>query len=280
MKIDNNWFYANNLDIYREENPFLARVPQPVGTGFFWPGNNNGRFENNWVFDNWRQGTMLISIPDSVAGEPEGQVDPGVHCPTAGEGVSTSCANEYSQNRMGQVPPDFEPHPQLTMFGNPTSLGGDGGDGGNAPKTAAGTAPNGIDFYWDEATPNTGNCWFDNTGPDGTHDSLTADPPIGPAGQSAPGSLPEDCANSMGSPAYGAKVSYLLTCFAQWESKDFAAPGCGWWDTPPQPGTPAARAERRDQQRLQERLAHSSRAAALQDWVSELSGDTDFGPQR
>ncbi len=33
MKIDNNYFYANNLDVYRDENPFYARVPQAVGSG-------------------------------------------------------------------------------------------------------------------------------------------------------------------------------------------------------------------------------------------------------
>jgi parallel beta helix pectate lyase-like protein len=267
MKIDKNWFYANNLDVYRDENPFLARVPQAVGTGFMWPGNNDGRFENNWVFDNWRQGTFLISIPDGIAGDPEGEVDPGVHCPTADEGVSTSCDNQYSGNRMGQVPPEFKPHPELTKFGNPTSLTGN-------PRTA----PNGVDFWWDEATPNTGNCWPNNTGPDGTHDSLTADPPIGPAGQSMPGFLPEDCATSMGSPRYAEKVPMLLACFAQWESGELDAPGCGWFNTPPQPGTRAADAERREQQRLQERLADGSQAEALRDWVSELSGQVSFGP--
>ena len=44
MKIDNNWFYANNLDIYATDPPFEPLVPQPVGTGFIWPGKNNGRF--------------------------------------------------------------------------------------------------------------------------------------------------------------------------------------------------------------------------------------------
>jgi hypothetical protein len=257
MKIDNNWFYANNLDVYREDSPFLARVPQPIGTGFFWPGNNDGRFENNWVFDNFRQGTMLISIPDAVAGDPDGDVDPGIHCPSASEGVSTSCDNQYSQNKMGQVPPDFKPFPELEMFGNKTTLTGD-----------AKTAPNGVDFWWDEATPNTGNCWFDNTGPDGSAGSVTGNP----------ASLPANCETSVGSPNYGSKVPFLLNCFAQWESKEFDAPGCGWWDTPAAPGTAAARAERRDEERLQDRLAASSEGQAIQEWVSELSGDVSFGP--
>ena len=123
MKIDHNWFYANNLDVYREDSPFEALVPQPVGTGFWWAGNNNGDFSDNWVFDNWRQGTMLVAIPDAVAGTPEGQMDPQIHCPTSddsGLAYSTSCANEYSGNHMGQVPPGFEPHAGLDMFGNKT----------------------------------------------------------------------------------------------------------------------------------------------------------------
>lgn len=101
---------------------------------------------------------------------------------------------------MGQVPPDFKPHPRLTKFGNPTTLT-------DNPETA----PNGVDFLWDEFTPNTGNCWFDNTGPDGTRGSLSADPALGPAaGQSVPGFLPENCESSTGSPAYGAKSAMLI----------------------------------------------------------------------
>ncbi len=118
MKIDNNWFYANNLDVYREDSPFEALVPQPVGTGFWWAGNNDGNFSDNWVFDNWRQGTMLIAIPDAVSGTPEGELDPQVHCPTSSDSglvYSTSCANEYFGNHMGQVPPGFEPHDGLDV---------------------------------------------------------------------------------------------------------------------------------------------------------------------
>ena len=269
MKIDNNYFYANNLDVYRPDSPFLARVPQAVGSGFMWPGHNNGRFEDNWVFDNWRQGTFLISIPDEIAGDAEGEVDPGIHCPTASEGISTSCDNQYTGNHMGEVPPDFKSFPELTMFGNPTSLK-------DNPKTAR----NGVDFWWDEATPNTGNCWPGNTGPDGTHGSLTADPPIGQAGTSAPGFLPEDCASSVGSANYAMKVPGLLNCFTNYEAEDFDGPGCTWFNTPPQPGTRAAAAARRAEQGgLEGQVATGSQEAAIQDWVSELSGQTSFGPQ-
>jgi hypothetical protein len=274
MKIDNNWFYANNLDIYTDDPPFEPLVPQPVGSGFFWAGNNDGRFEDNWVFDNWRQGTMLIAIPDFLAGEPEGALDPEIHCPTAGSDpitpASTSCDNQYSGNRMGQLPPGFKPHPGLTKFGNPTTLT-------DNPKTA----PNGVDFWWDEFTANTGNCWFDNVGPDGTRDSLNPDPALGPdAGQSVPGFLPEDCGSSMGSPAYGAKSVSLLACVAEWETGVFDAPGCTWWDTPPRPGTAAARSAAKETQRQQRSLAEGEDGEALEEWARELAGETTYGPRR
>lgn len=270
MKIDNNWFYANNLDIYTEDPPFEPLVPQPVGTGFFWPGHNDGRFENNWVFDNWRQGAMLISIPDAIAGEAEGAVDSQIHCPTASSGTSTSCDNQYSGNRMGEVPPDFKPHPGLTKFGNQTSLAG-------SPETA----PNGVDFWWDEATPNTGNCWFDNTGPNGTRDSLTGDPAIGPTpGQSTPGFLPEDCGSSVGSPAYSGKAALLLACFGQYETDMLEGGTCTWFDTPPQPGSAEARTARAASERQEQRLADSADGQAIEEWIDGLAGEITYGPQR
>jgi hypothetical protein len=271
MKIDNNWFYANNLDVYSEDNPFEALVPQPVGSGFVWAGNNDGRFEDNWVFDNWRQGTMLIAVPDALAGTAEGAVDDQSHCPTADDdnAVSTSCANQYSGNHMGEVPPGFEPHPALEKFGNQTTLTAD-----------SETAPNGVDFWWDEFTANTGNCWFDNTGPDGTRESLSSDPPLGPApDQSAPGFLPENCSTSVGSPAYAAKGGLHLACYGQWETGELEAPACSWFDTPPQPGSAEAKAAAAEQQQLERRLGRSVDGDRLEEWVREFSGDISFGPQ-
>ncbi len=260
MKIDHNWFYANNLDVYNADPAFEALVPQPVGTGFFWPGHNNGRFEDNWVFDNWRQGTMLVSIPDAVAGEAEGATDPKKHCPTADMGsssISTSCDNQYSGNHMGQVPPGFKPHPALTKFGNETTL-----EGGRD------TAPNGVDFWWDEATPNTGNCWFDNTGADGTAASVTGDP----------SPLPSNCKTSIGSANYSAKAPVLLSCFAQWETKELENGTCTWFDTPPRPGSKAFRAEQRSEQRRQQSVADSAEGRVLKEWARDLAGAISYGP--
>ncbi len=289
MRIDHNWFYANNLDVYRENAPFEALVPQPVGTGFFWAGNNDGDFVGNWVFDQWRQGTMLISIPDAVTGEIEGAIDDPIHCPiTGGNGpfgfASTSCYNRYARNRMGELPPGFQPHPSLRKFGNRTTL-----------TRSSQTAPNGIDFWWDQQPVNLGNCWPLNTGPDGTRGSLNPDPGLAPTGgQNTPTFLPELCTTPPGDPsspanhepetstgdpsAYMAKAPILLGCFAQWETGELDAPGCSWWDTPPRPGTSASLAAQRREQRAGEQWGRTPAGQELQEWVRELSGSVSLGP--
>jgi len=287
MRIDHNWFYANNLDVYRASSPFEALVPQPVGTGFWWAGNNDGDFVKNWVFDNYRQGTFLISIPDAVSGEIEGAIDSQVHCPnTPGPFglASTSCYNSYVGNHMGQVPPNFEPHPGLRKFGNKTTL-----------TQRSRRARNGLDFVWDEQPVNLGNCWANNTGPDGTRRSIRSDPPIAPtAGQNTPGFLPEHCTTppanpsdpanhapgtSMGDgPSYLEKAPTLLTCYGEWDTGNLEQSGCTWWNTPAAPGSGASRASQRAERRAGEQWAQSPAGANLREWVHDLSGADFFGP--
>ena len=275
MKVDHNWFYSNNLDVYREDNPFEALVPQAIGTGIMWPGMNDGAFTDNWVFDNWQHGTLLVAIPDAVAGEAEGNVDGGIHCDT-NDTTSTSCDNRHSGNRMGVVPEGFRPHKALTKFGNETGL---------LDEPPANELPNGVDFWWDEEPTSDDNCWPDNTGPDGTRGSLTADPPINPVeGLSLPGFLPEDCANSVGGPAYGAKAVLLLECFAEWELRgdaDTVGEGpCYWYQMPERPGTAAAAAEQRERAALMEQLARTPEARRIDAYYRELPGEAGDGPSR
>ena len=45
-----------------------------------------------------------------------------------------------------------------------------------AARRTASLKPNGVDFWWDEFPSNTGNCWYNNIGPDGTNASWTGDP--------------------------------------------------------------------------------------------------------
>ncbi len=271
MKIDHNWFYANNLDVYTADPAFEPLVPQPVGSGFVWAGHNDGEFAHNWVFDNWRQGTMLLGIPDEVAGQTEGDIDPQVHCPTGGQGepvYSTSCDNHYFDNHMGQVPPGFKPHPALTKFGNKTTLG----DGSQ-------TAPNGVDFWWDEATVNTGNCWYDNTGPDGTRGEPHRRPTDRAGRRQVDSGLPaRELLDEYGRPrihGQGSTAAHLLRPVG---GGQIDVPGCDWWDRPPRPGTAAARAERRREQQTQRRLAASTDGGLIKKWMHGLAGEISYGP--
>ena len=83
--------------------------------------------------------------------------------------------------------------------------------------------PNGVDFWWGNQEGDKNNCWFDNTGVDKSEASVTAEP----------ASLPADCANSLGDgPVFHPE---LIACLLE-------TPSCTWEQTPPQPGTAAARA--------------------------------------
>ena len=79
--IDNNNIYSNNLDSYGEDAPFENLVNLPIGVGQFYPGANLSNVRNNHIFDNWRRGTMLISIPSGTErGEIEDPSEQGA-CP-------------------------------------------------------------------------------------------------------------------------------------------------------------------------------------------------------
>jgi hypothetical protein len=249
VQIDNNLIYSNNLELYTDEPPIEPLVGLlPTGTGIIWAGHNDGRVFDNWIFDNWRQGAMLFAIPDDLV-EPEGEVNEGISCP-APELQSTSCGNRYSNNRMGVAPPGFRMPAGVRWFGN--KVGGDGG-----------VLPNGVDFWWDEFAGNTGNCWFDNTGPDGTPGSVR--PAVGVSPLNA---MPANCETSFGT-GDAAKQAELLDCFLDREAG--ASVGCDWGEVPPQPGTSAARAQERDRAREARRFARSDEGKRLQERIDELA---------
>ena len=63
--IDNNNIYSNNLDCYSDP-PFVNTIGLPIGVGIVWPGVNLSNVHDNHIFDNWRRGTMLVSIPSGT----------------------------------------------------------------------------------------------------------------------------------------------------------------------------------------------------------------------
>ncbi len=248
MQIDHNWIYSNNLNLYRPNPPFDPYVPMPIGTGIVWPGMNGGQVFGNWIFDNWRHGAVLLAVPDAVAGDPEGNVDSEIHC-LVSLAASTSCGNEFHDNVLGQVPAGFEFPKAIRKFGN--KYGGAHG---------ATVLPNGVDFWWDEFPGNTGNCWYDNEGPDGTEGSVT-----GPGSGLPPDLLPSDCGTSVGN-GDAVKEGQLLDC-SMWSRGDTAEdhPLCYWFQMPEQPDSPAFRAQERAWLEDARAYARSAEGRALAD---------------
>ena len=111
----------------------------PLGTGILIAGGNDDIVRDNHIYDNWRRGTMLLAVPDALS------CPPGSETCTPTNASSTSYDNRFHHNSMGRAP------------------------GGTIK-------PNGVDFWWDEFPGDTGNCWYANTGPDGTNGSWTGDP--------------------------------------------------------------------------------------------------------
>jgi hypothetical protein len=249
-EIDHNYIYSNNLNLYVDDPHVEPVVPVPIGTGVIYPGMNDAKVHDNWIFDNWRNGTMLIGVPDAVAGEPEGNVNPGISCATAALGLSTSCNNRFFDNRMGQVPPGFEFPQALDRFGTPHGSG-------------PGPLPNGVDFWWNEFTGNTENCWFDNTGPDGTEGSVT-----GPGAGDPPDILPSDCVTSVG-PGDLTKLLILLDC-SEGPDDETGPLDCDWWQPPAQPASALARGQERALERAARRFQATEEAAALRERVADF----------
>jgi hypothetical protein len=151
-KWERNRIYSNNADLYNDRRdayckttPIERRDPRrvcptfqaPVGTGIVTAGGNGNIFRRNWIYDNWRRGTMLFWVPGELRGtDPTGQSAPV-------STYETSHQNRYVGNRMG-IRPDGR------------------------------RDPNGVDFWWDEE--GHGNCWSNNIGPGGgafTSDPMT-----------------------------------------------------------------------------------------------------------
>jgi Right handed beta helix region len=222
--IENNNFYSNNFNTYLPACPGTQKpgpsgpnqgcsdvestVPVPVGVGLWIAGGNANVVRNNRFYDNWRRGTMLFAVPDILVCPPDSDDQvPGCNPvaldpPITHAVASTSYRNRFHGNKMGVAP-----------------------DGS--------VQPNGEDFWWDQGglvadipTFNSGNCWFNNTGKDGTAASVTATP--SPTG-TPPDNLPSDCNNSplIGGSGHG-QTAELLGC-------NTGAPTCTWFTTPPKP---------------------------------------------
>jgi hypothetical protein len=198
---EKNNIYSNNFNDYAPGSDVKSAVGVPLGTGILIAGGNSDVVRDNRIYDNWRRGAMLLAVPDALSCPPDSQT-----C-TAQNPSSTSYDDTYYGNQLGTGP-------------------------------AGRVRPNGVDFWWDEFPSNTGDCWHDNIGPDGTNASWTGDPQrFATPGMSVPGFLPEDCSAStnvgLGDPEKEAVLAYCA-------SAAIGDPTCEWYQMPPKPGTSAA----------------------------------------
>lgn len=264
-QIDHNFIYSNNLNTYTKDSPVDALVAVPLGTGVIYAGMNSARVHDNWFFDNWRYAMMLLAVPDALTsyGGPEGDVYPGVACPGAPEnGISTSCGNHFFDNKMGQVPKGFRFPAALEKYKVPH---------GNSESALA----NGVDFWWDEWSGNTGNCWYDNKGVDGTPASITGPGPAGAMAASPPQTLPgcsggEDDSSSVGGGDL-AKTMYLLECSnGPTDTDSGERPGCDWYSPPAKPSSKAARRRASTRAAIAAEWLQTEEARALQERIDAL----------
>ncbi len=254
-RIDHNLIYSNNLDLYVDNPPVEPLVPVPLGTGIIYAGMNDARVNDNWIFDNWRFGSMLFAVPDALTsgGGAEGNVNPGISCPGApGNGISTSCGNRMFGNHVGQAPPGFTFPAALDQFGADHSTG-------------PGPYPNGTDFWWDEFSGNTENCWFNNLGSDGTAGSVT-----GPGAGAPPDVLPSNCGTSVGG-GDPAKTQYLIEC-SNGPDNDTGPTDCDWWRPAPRPESAAAESENAARKRAFRKYAQTEQAQDLVDRMKAFAG--------
>ena len=202
---EENRIYSNNFNVYGPDSDVDSRVPVPIGTGVLIGGGNSNIIRNNYIYDNWRRGVMLIAVPDAVSCAP----NPGGGSPacTPTNASSTSNSNQVQDNTMGRDP-------------------------------SGAVLPNGVDFWWDEFPTNKYNCWGPNTGSDGQVDTTTSDPPAGPGGGPAPGFIAKKDCNSDLNVGYGdpEKEAVLVAC-ANGED------GCDWYEPPSRPGSAEAQAQ-------------------------------------
>jgi hypothetical protein len=265
VEIDHNYIYANNFNVYGPKSVVKPLVGVPVGAGIIFAGMNDARVHDNWFFDNWRFGAMLLAVPDALTsyGGGEGDVHPGVSCAGAPDnGLSTSCGNDYFNNRLGQVPAGFQfPEPldrYRVAHGAPTRS----------------ALPNGVDFWWDEFLSNRWNCWYGNTGPDGSAGSVTGSGEAGRMPGLPPNPLPDCNAGTSQDSSVGmgdvAKELYLIDC-ASGPDEDTGPLACDWWSDPPRPGGAGARRRAREVAAASRRFSLTPKARELRQKMEALA---------
>ncbi|NUR07260.1 MAG: right-handed parallel beta-helix repeat-containing protein, partial [Nocardioidaceae bacterium] len=126
---DHNRIYRNNENWYTKyvdtgvcDKPMADRgyingtvcpvVPVPVGTGLLIAGGNYDSTDHNWIYDNWRFGTMQFWVPSPLRDE---------YDPT--KLYDTSNHNHSVGNQMGLTPSGAKQHNGLDFWWDDEGVG-------------------------------------------------------------------------------------------------------------------------------------------------------------
>ena len=197
VQVDHNYIYSNNLDLFGAATRRSSRWSGscPSGVGIFWAGHNNGRVHDNWIWDNWRTGAWLLSIPDFLV-TPEGNINPGGSCrrPARTRRSRPRAATATTTTSSAACRRGFKPFDGAAQVRQ------------QRRRRPAASRRNGVDFWWDEGGLGTvtGNCWFNNVGPTARAPSVT-----GP-GRGRRQRRPADRLHQSASSGDGVKLAYLL----------------------------------------------------------------------
>jgi hypothetical protein len=215
-RFDNNEIYSNNFNSFEDGSDVVPKVPVPVGVGIFIAGGNNNEIDNNRIYDNWKRGTMLLTLPDPLFDRDT-------------ELNTTSHRNEYHDNVMG-----------VRSNGKSDPNGVDFWWDSAAPLTFPNPNPPPSDVVVMESGVED-NCWFDNG------DYTSDPPPPDVSGTAQDGRLPEACDNTSDLPGYEGlyalkALTELLPCEGAIGGGVFDPDVCHWFQTPPEPQPGSAKA--------------------------------------
>lgn len=220
----NNRIYSNNENYYDNwlpggpcHNPLPERgielgivcpvVPLPVGSGLVIAGGNANRVAGNWIYDNWRYGTMLFTVPAFFRGE-----DGGLDALCLVSNQDPACLQPDPADLAGDAQMQFDTSHDNWFLSNHMGLAPDGTE-----------MPNGIDHWWDEG--GSGNCWLGNLYAGGAARGSEPDPRFLPVcGQGVEAWKPPH-----------ARLLTIVPC------NDFSVPenphptGCPWMEDPSPP---------------------------------------------
>ena len=203
--IENNNFYSNNFNPYlRGLRRRRRRVPVPVGTGLWIAGGNDNVVRNNHFYDNWRRGAMLFAVPDQRR--------------LRARRDRPDAARRLQPDRGAAV--DVVPQPVLRQRdghrarASARSSRTAPATSRRAARTSGGTS----------SSATTGNCWHDNTGPDGTAAQRDE--------HAAAAAAAVQLRRRASAPSGPQQEPELLNCLADIE---FDTSTCPWFTTPSQP---------------------------------------------